>query len=115
MSMRWNWCGWPRSSGRVGRGRALHLGLWHSLGGFRSRFCFSNALQDVADFFGDFQRNGARVCFLLGHTQARQKIDDGFCLDLQLAGQLVNSDLGCVTHASLRILLFLLTLRRILR
>ena len=46
---------------------------------------------------------------LFGHTQARQKIDDRLRLDLELASQFVNSDLRCVSHASLRVLLFLLT------
>lgn len=94
---------------------ALHFWLWRGFGGFCGRFRFSSTLQDVADFLCGFQRNRARVSFLLGDTKAGQKVNDCFCLDLQLAGQLVDSDLRRVTHARLRTFLFLLTLRSILR
>jgi hypothetical protein len=49
------------------------------------------------------------VRLLFGHTQAGQKINDRLRLDLELASQFVNSDLRCVSHASLRVLLFLMT------
>jgi hypothetical protein len=48
--------------------------------------------------------------FLFAYTEARQKINDRFGLDLQLASQFINADLRCVSHTSLRILLFLLIL-----
>lgn len=37
--------------------------------------------------------------FLLGYTEARQKVNDGLSFDLEFAGQLVNSDLIYVSHA----------------
>ena len=38
-----------------------------------------------ADFLSDFDGNRTRVSFLLGHAEARQEVDNGFGLDLQLA------------------------------
>jgi hypothetical protein len=68
----------------------------------------------VADLFGDFNRNRTGVSLFLGDAKAWQKVNDRFCLDLQFPGKLINSDLGCVSHASLRTFLFLLTLGRFL-
>jgi hypothetical protein len=56
-----------------------------------------------AEFFGDFYGDGTGVRLLLGDAVARQKIDDGFCLDLELTGQLIDSYLICVGHAIFRI------------
>jgi len=55
------------------------------------------------------------VRLLFSYTKARQEVDDGLGLDLELAGQFVNTDLRWVTHASLRILLFLLRLGILIR
>ena len=38
--------------------------------------------------------------FLFRYAESGQKINDGFGLDLQLAGQLVDSDLIRVAHSS---------------
>jgi len=73
------------------------------------RFC--SALQLAANLLRNFQGDGTGVGLLFRNAKSGQKINDGFCLDLQLAGQFVDSDLRCVSHASLRILLFLLALR----
>jgi hypothetical protein len=40
----------------------------------------------------------------------RQQVNYGLRFDLQLAGQLVDTDLICVTHTSLRLCLFRLLL-----
>jgi hypothetical protein len=72
---------------------------------------FGSALQNVAHLFRHIERNGTGMCFLFRNAQPRQKINDGFGFYLQLASQFVNSDLGCVAHAWLRILLFLLSIR----
>jgi hypothetical protein len=50
--------------------------------------------------FGDIGRDRTRVGLLFGYAEARQQVNDGFRLDLQLARQLVNADLRCVAHAS---------------
>ncbi len=55
------------------------------------------------------------MCFLFGDAEAGQQVNDCFRLDLEFAGQFVDSDLGWITHASLRIFLFLLILRSFLR
>lgn len=75
-----------------------------------SRLCSGNTFQMAADLFGDIDRNRTGVRLFLCYAKTLQKVNDRFCLDLQLSGQLVNSDLGWVTHTSLRTFLFLLTL-----
>jgi hypothetical protein len=52
--------------------------------------------------------------FLFGYAVTREQVNNGFRLDLKLAREFIDADLGCVTHASLRTFLFLL-LRRIVR
>jgi len=68
--------------------------------GFRSGFGVSGPLQLALHLLGDIGGDGTRVRFLFGYAETRQQVNDGFRLDLQLACQLINSDLGCVTHAS---------------
>jgi hypothetical protein len=53
------------------------------------------------------------MCFLFGYAKTSQEVNDGFGLDLELTGEFIDADLGCVTHASLRALLFLLIRRGI--
>jgi hypothetical protein len=65
-------------------------------GGFR----VGRALQMALNLLGDIGGDGTRVRFLFAYAEAGQKVNDSFSLDLQLARQLVDSDLGCVTHAS---------------
>ena len=91
-------------SNRSRNGRTPH-------GSFRSRFfCgalgfgsglgVGDTLQMALHLFGDISGNRTGVGFLFGDTKTGQKVNDGFGLDLQLASQLVNADLGCVAHAS---------------
>jgi len=68
--------------------------------GFGGSFRVGGALQMALHFFGDIGGDRTRVGLLFGYAKARQKVNDGFRLDLQLARQLVNADLGCVAHAS---------------
>jgi hypothetical protein len=100
-----NWC---RRRG------TLYLRLCRDFRRFRGSFRFGGSLQLMLDFLSYIHRDGARMSLFLGYAQARQKVNDGFCLDLQLAGQFVNSDLGWVTHAALGTFLFLLSLGRLL-
>ena len=72
------------------------------------------ALQMMPDFFGDFDSDRTGVCLLFGYAKPRKKVNDGFGLDLEFAGEFIDADLGCVTHASLGTFLFLL-FRRSLR
>jgi hypothetical protein len=65
-------------------------------GGFSLRF----ALQMVFYLLGDIRGDGTRVRLFLGDAKTRQKVNNGFRLDLELACQLIDADLGCVTHAS---------------
>jgi hypothetical protein len=76
--------------------------------GFRGRFSVSDALQVLPDFFRNIDGDGTGVRFLFGNAESRKKVNDGFSLDLEFAGELVDADLGCVTHASLGTFLFLL-------
>lgn len=99
-----------RHSCRSGRRRLDRGFRWLHVGSSRGRrgFGFGSALQLATDFVGHVHRDGAGVGLLLRYTKAWQEVDNGLGLDLEFAGQFVNTDLRCVTHASLRILLFLL-------
>jgi hypothetical protein len=66
---------------------------------FRLRFHFGNALNLLAHFLRDVHRNRTRVRLLFRNAVAGQKVNNRLGLDLQLAGQLVDSDLVCVGHA----------------
>jgi hypothetical protein len=66
---------------------------------FRLRFRFRNALNLLAHFLRNVHRNRTRVRFLFRDAEAGQKINNRLGLDLQLAGQFVDSDLVCVAHA----------------
>ena len=81
--------------------------------GFRLSFGFRDPLNRFANFFRDIDRNRARMRFLFRDAESGQKINDGLGLDLQLAGQLVDSDLICVGHSSFG--LFRLCLFRLFR
>jgi hypothetical protein len=52
----------------------------------------------LAHLFGSGNVNRAGVRFLFRYAGLRQIVDDCFCLDLQLAGQFVDSDLIRVCH-----------------
>lgn len=53
----------------------------------------------ATNFHRDVFRDGAGVSLLLRHPKAGQKVDNCFRLDLELAGQFVNSDLIGFSHA----------------
>ena len=102
---------------RRSMGRSMNWSRWLDrlrLGSLLDGFRFSGALQDVSNFFGDVDGDRAGVGFLFGNTKAGQKVDDGFGLDLQLAGELVDANLGRVSHTSLGTLLFLLLIGSVL-
>jgi hypothetical protein len=100
-------CGWPQARGL----RRGILGIFFCFGsGFRLRFGFGDSLNLLAHFFCHIGRNRARMGLLFRDAIPGQKVNDGFGLDLQLAGQLINSDLIRVGHA-LRSELRLLTFR----
>lgn len=61
---------------------------------YGGRLGFYSTLQLVANLLRNLQRNGTGVGLLFGNAKTRQKVNDGFRLDLQFAGQFVNSDLG---------------------
>jgi hypothetical protein len=64
------------------------------------RFLFRSAQKLLAHFLSDVGRNRARVRLLFRDAIPGQQINNGFRLDLEFAGQLVNSDLIDVGHAS---------------
>jgi hypothetical protein len=66
---------------------------------FRQGFRFGSALNLLTHFLRDVHRNRTRVRLFFRNAVAGQKINDRLGLDLQLAGQLVDSDLICVCHA----------------
>jgi len=53
----------------------------------------------LADFYRDILGDGTRVRLLFGDAVTGEQVNNGFGLDLQLAGQLVDSDLIDVGHA----------------
>jgi len=75
-------------------------GFFRGAFSFRCGFGVSYSLQMPLYLFGDICRNGARVGLLLGYAKPRQEINDGFRLDLQLAREFIDANLGCVAHAS---------------
>jgi hypothetical protein len=80
---------------------------------FRLCFFFGGALNLFAHFFRDVRGDRARVRLLFRDAIPRQQVNDGFRLDLEFAGQFVNSDLIYVGHAlrsELRLRLFRLRL-----
>jgi hypothetical protein len=56
-------------------------------------FGFRLTLKVLANFFRDVHRDGAGVRLLFRDAVAGQKVNDRFGLNLELAGQLINSDL----------------------
>ena len=82
-------------------------------GRFR-RFGTGHTLQVMPNFLGNIHGDGTRMCLLFGYAKTRQKVNDGFGLDLKLAGEFIDAYLGCVTHASLRTFLFLLLCRGVI-
>jgi len=62
-------------------------------------FLFGHALNLFAHFLRDVLGNRARVRLFFRYAIPRQQVNDGFRLDLQFAGQFVDSDLIYVGHA----------------
>ena len=56
-------------------------------------FGFRLTLKVLANFFRDIHWDGAGVRLLFRDAVAGQKVNDRFGLNLELAGQLINSDL----------------------
>jgi hypothetical protein len=63
------------------------------------RFLFGGPLNLLAHLLRDVRGDRARVRLLFRHPVPGQQVNDGFGLDLEFAGQLVNSDLIYVGHA----------------
>jgi len=83
--------GRDRSRAALCRSRRRVLrGAFRFRGGLRVR----HALQMVLYLFRDIRGNRARVRLLFRDAKARQEVNDGFRLDLELARQLVNANLG---------------------
>ena len=82
--------------------------------GIGVRFGLRLPLNCCAYFHRDVSGNGAGVRLLFRYAETGQKVNDCFRLDLEFAGQLVNSDLIDISHALLGVCLFLL-LRTALR
>jgi len=61
----------------------------------------------VPDLFRNFDGDRTGVCFLFRYAKPRKKVNNGLSLDLEFAGEFIDADLGCVTHASLGTFLFL--------
>jgi hypothetical protein len=67
----------------------LLLGLYFRLGG---------CAKVLAHSYSGLHFDRAGMRFFLGNAGFRQIVDDGFCLDLELASQFVNSDLIRICH-----------------
>ncbi len=106
-------CGHARSSCNW-RGRGCSRRRPHPLGlsrrifrvffrfgcGFRGSLGFRLPQNILANFLRNVFWDRARVRLLLRDAIPRQKVNDRFGLHLEFAGQLVDSNLICVAHAS---------------
>ncbi len=92
----WRWgrrnYGRPAASRLSRRFFSLRFGLG---AGFCSFFRVGRALQFLANFYRDIFRDRTRVRLLFRDAVARQKIDDRFGLNFQLAGQFIYTNLVC--------------------
>ena len=94
-----------RSCSRCGglqprRFRCSFLRFFLRFGGrFRLRLGFRNSLNSFPNLLRNVDGNRARMRLLLRDAKTGQKINDRFGLHFQFAGQLVDSDLICVSHA----------------
>jgi hypothetical protein len=71
------------------------------------RFFIRNAVKMLANLLGHIDRNRARVRLLFCYAVPGQQVDDRLCLNLEFAGQFVNSYLIWVCrHESLGICFF---------
>jgi hypothetical protein len=101
---RCNTCSWRCRGRSRPHSRGLCGGIFRFLvrfdSGFRLSFGFRLAEKIFADFFCHIDWNRTRVRLLFRDAIPRQQVNDGFGLDLEFTGQLVDSDLVCVSHAS---------------
>jgi len=79
--------------------RSFPCHFLHFSGCFGLSFCLRNALNLLANLLGHVDWNGTRVRLFFRDTESGQKVNDGFGLDLQFAGQFVDPDLIRVAHA----------------
>jgi len=93
------WC--RRRSRSHPRGfRSRFLRFFFSFGSrFRLRFLFGGPLNLFAHFLSDVRGDRARVRLLFRYAVSRQQVNDGLGLNLEFAGQFVDSDLIYVGHA----------------
>ena len=108
----WRRSGRSRSHSRSLRCRFLRLFFYFG-SRLRLGLFFGSALNLFAHLFRNVRGDRTRVRLLFRDAVPRQKVNDGFRLDLEFAGQLVNSDLIYVGHAlrsELRLRLFRLRL-----
>jgi hypothetical protein len=95
------WCDSRRSRPHPRGLRSRVLRFFFRLGNrFYLRFGFSGSLKIFAHLLSDVSGDRARVRLLFRDAVPGQQVNDGFGLDLEFAGQLVDSDLVCVCHAS---------------
>jgi hypothetical protein len=96
------WC-----DGRSGRAHASGPGSCFTgrlCGGFRSfgsRFGVRRSLEVQANLFRDIEIKRARMGFFVGNAKFREVIEDGLRLDLELPGELIDSNLIGVRHSFL--------------
>lgn len=86
---------------RRGRWRCrpgLRGGDFGGLFGFGSRFFVGEILEVLPGEFGVSDVDRTRVGLLLGNADFRQIVDEDFCLDFQLASELIDSNLIGVRH-----------------
>ena len=83
--------------------------------GFGGCLGVGDTLQMMTNFFSNFDGDRAGMCFFLGYAETRQKVNNGFGLHLELTGEFIDTDLGCVTHTALGVFLFLLFRRGVSR
>lgn len=82
--------------GRPRRGFDPFLGRF--LRGLRGRFFLSQRVEVLTHKFGMIEIERARVRFLLRDANLGEVLDQDFGLDLELPGQLINSDLVRIRH-----------------
>jgi hypothetical protein len=81
-----------RSSGRIFRCFIRYCLL------FGRHFRFGECAKMLAHLYGGFHLDRTGVRFLLGNAGFGQIVNDGLCLDLELASQFVDSDLVRIGH-----------------
>ena len=117
-----NRSGWRRNHRR--RRRSYHSGLHACCSGGRFFRCLiryyllfglcfrvGDCAKVLAHLYRSFYLNRAGMRFFLGNSGFGQIVDDGFCLDLELASQFVDSDLIRICHCPPGRLLFALLVR----